>query len=373
MLFRSVGGYQEDSCASGVNGNASNNGCSNAGAAYVFTRSGTAWSQQAYLKAGNTDAGDYFGISVSIDGDSLVVGAYGEASCATGVDGDGSNNGCTQAGAAYVFTRSAATWSQQAYLKAGNAGLGDQFGSRTAIGGDTVLVGAWLERSCTIVDPADNDCGMAGAAYVFSRSGTTWSQDAYLKSGNAGAGDAFGDSVALSGGLAVIGADYEQSCATGIDGNGSDDGCSGAGAAYVFAADRSGPTIGSIRSKPGRPAAGTKVKVTAVASDPSGVASAEVRVGKGKAVAMRGVGGFGQLTQPLAGSILVPRAGRQSICIRATDSAGNRSPWRCTKVTVSAFEPLPSPTPSPLPSPEPPSSPAPSPGPEASPVPSPQP
>ena len=117
------------------------------GAAYVFARAGTAWSQQAYLKAGNTDAGDYFGISVSIDGDSLVVGAYGEASCATGVDGDGSNNGCTQAGAAYVFTRTGGAWSQQAYLKAPNAGSGDEFGIVVAISGDTIVIGAHNESS----------------------------------------------------------------------------------------------------------------------------------------------------------------------------------------------------------------------------------
>ena len=102
-----VGTYLEDSSAIGVNGDGSNNSAASAGAAYVFGRSGGVWSQQAYLKASNTAAGDYFGISVAISGGTVVVGASGEDSSATGVNGDGSDNSASYAGAAYVFESSA--------------------------------------------------------------------------------------------------------------------------------------------------------------------------------------------------------------------------------------------------------------------------
>ena len=120
-----VGALWEDSSATGVNGNQSDNSAADAGAAYVFVRSGTTWSQQAYLKASNTGAGDYFGCSVAVSGDTVVVGAYGEDSSATGVNGNQSDNSATDAGAAYVFVRSGTTWSQQAYLKASNTGADD--------------------------------------------------------------------------------------------------------------------------------------------------------------------------------------------------------------------------------------------------------
>ena len=120
-----VGAHGEDSSATGVNGNQSDNSAADAGAAYVFVRSGTTWSQQAYLKASNTGAGDYFGCSVAVSGDTVVVGAYGEDSSATGVNGNQADNSATDAGAAYVFVRSGTTWSQQAYLKASNTGADD--------------------------------------------------------------------------------------------------------------------------------------------------------------------------------------------------------------------------------------------------------
>ena len=80
--------------------------------------------QQAYLKASNAEASDYFGRSLAISGDTVVVGAYAEDSNGTGE----SDNSAWGAGAAYVYERSGAAWSQQAYLKASNAEGGDQFG-----------------------------------------------------------------------------------------------------------------------------------------------------------------------------------------------------------------------------------------------------
>ncbi|MGH6819950.1 MAG: FG-GAP repeat protein, partial [Methylocella sp.] len=201
------------------------------------------FAQQAYLKASNTGPSDQFGYSVAISGDTLVVGAPSEDSKATGVDGDQSDNSITDAGAAYVFVRSGATWSQQAYLKASNTGSDDQFGYSVAISGDTLVVAAPSEASnATGVDgdQSDNSAADSGAAYVFARSGTTWSQQAYLKASNTDSGDQFGWSVAISGDSVVVGAYLEASNATGVDGNQSDNSALEAGAAYVFA--RSGAT-----------------------------------------------------------------------------------------------------------------------------------
>ncbi|HAV65148.1 MAG TPA: integrin, partial [Verrucomicrobiales bacterium] len=103
----------------GVNGNQSDNSRFQSGAAYVFVRNGTTWSQQAYLKASNTGSflgeGDYFGCSVAVSGDTVVVGAFGEDSWTRGVNGNQSNDVSIDAGAAYVFIRIGTTWSQQAY------------------------------------------------------------------------------------------------------------------------------------------------------------------------------------------------------------------------------------------------------------------
>ena len=136
-----VGAPYEASNATGVNGNQADNSAAYAGAAYVFTRSGGIWSQQAYLKASNTGASDFFGWSVAVSGDTLVAGAYGEASNATGVNGSQADNSAAYAGAAYVFTRSGGIWSQQAYLKASNTGASYFFGWSVAVSGDTQVAG----------------------------------------------------------------------------------------------------------------------------------------------------------------------------------------------------------------------------------------
>ena len=232
-----IGAPYESSNATGVNGDGSNNLASSSGAAYVFIRSGNTWSQQAYLKASNTKAGDNFGWSTAISGDTVVIGASYESSSATGVNGDGSNNSASKSGAAYVFTRSGSTWSQQAYLKASNTGAGDNFGRSIAISGDTVVAGASGESSNASGvngDGSNNSAAHSGAAYVFTRSGSTWSQQAYLKASNTGASDRFGYSAAVSGDTVVVGALDESSSATGVGGNQADNSASSSGAAYVF-------------------------------------------------------------------------------------------------------------------------------------------
>ena len=228
------------------------NSVSGAGAAYVFVRSGSSWTQEAYLKAPNAGGGDVFGSAVGISGDTIVVGASGEDSNQTTITNGttaSADNSANEAGAAYVFVRSGTTWTQQAYLKAPNAGGGDEFGSAVAISGDTIVVGAYIEDSnqTTITNgttaSADNSAPQAGAAYIFVRSGTTWTQEAYLKAPNAESGDVFGRAVAISGDTIVVGALGEDSNQTTIT-NGTiasaDNSANEAGAAYVFV--RSGTT-----------------------------------------------------------------------------------------------------------------------------------
>ena len=99
-----MGARIEASCVSGINGDQTNNGCSGAGAVYVFTRTNGVWSQQAYIKASNAQGFDEFGWSVALSGDTLAVGAHDETSCTTGINGDQTNNGsCIGAGAVYVY------------------------------------------------------------------------------------------------------------------------------------------------------------------------------------------------------------------------------------------------------------------------------
>jgi hypothetical protein len=230
-----VGAYQEDSNATGVNGNQADNSASNSGAVYIFTRSAGVWSQQAYLKASNTGAGDNFGWSVAIEGDTLAVGAPFERSNATGVNGNQQDNSMPGAGAVYVFTRSGGTWSQQAYLKASNTDAQDNFGISVALAGDTLAVGGYTEDSnATGVDgnQADNSSSNSGAVYVFTRTGGIWAQEAYVKASNTGG--LFGYGVALQGDTLTVGAPWERSNATGVNGNQANTSAVEAGAVYVF-------------------------------------------------------------------------------------------------------------------------------------------
>ncbi|MES2923224.1 MAG: hypothetical protein V4819_16835 [Verrucomicrobiota bacterium] len=238
-----VGAPYEFSNASGVNGDQSNNDRRFAGAAYVFVRNGDTWSQQAYLKASNPVSplkglgGDFFGISVAISGDTIVVGARGEDSNATGVNGDQASESAISSGAAYVFIRSGNSWAQEAYLKASNTNSSDGFGASVAISQDTLIVGAPEEDSNSTGpngNQADNSSIRSGAAYVFSRSGGAWSQQAYLKASNTDANDQFGTSVAASGDTVLVGAYSESSNSTGVNGNQSNNSATGSGAGYIF-------------------------------------------------------------------------------------------------------------------------------------------
>ena len=232
-----IGSSGEDSNAIGINGDASNNSRSGSGAAYVFVRNGTNWTQQAYLKASNSGANDAFGYSVAVSGDTVVVGSLGEDSNATGVDGDQLNNSAGNSGAAYVFTRTGTNWAKQAYIKASNTRSGSQFGNSMALDGDTLVVGSYGEASnATGVNGNQSDITAlsSGAAYVFVRNGTTWSQQAYLKASNTGAQDWFGLFVTISRDTIAVGAPFESSSSSGVNGDGSNNNALNSGAAYVF-------------------------------------------------------------------------------------------------------------------------------------------
>ena len=188
-------------------------GGSNAGSAYIFTRSGTTWTQEAKIVASDDQASDYFGqdVSISNDGNTAVVGAPNEDTTAS------------NAGSVYVFTRSGTTWSQEAKIQASDAFTSDFFGKyvRVSGDGDNIISGAYLE---------DEAADGAGAAYIFTRSGTTWSQEAKLTASDGAAFDYFGYSVGISsdGDTAIVGAAFEDTVPND------------SGAAYIFT--RSGTT-----------------------------------------------------------------------------------------------------------------------------------
>jgi hypothetical protein len=238
-----VGAPGEDSAATGIGGDQADNAALDAGAVYVLARSGTAWSQEAYVKASNTGAGDRFGAGLALSGDgaTLAVGASGEDSAAAGAGGNEADDSAADAGAVYVLARSGPAWSQQAYLKASNTGAGDGFGRSVALSSDAaaLVVGASGEGSAATGvggDQADDSAAPAGAVYVLARGGAAWTQQAYVKASNTGAGDGFGASVALSadGSTLAANATGEDSAATGIDGDQADNSAESAGAVYLF-------------------------------------------------------------------------------------------------------------------------------------------
>ncbi|MBS1787545.1 MAG: FG-GAP repeat protein, partial [Acidobacteria bacterium] len=183
---------------------------SHQGSAVIFTRSGATWSQQAKLLANDGEAGDNFGTSVSLSGNTVLVGAP------TDTIGFSANQG-----SAYVFVRNGASWSQQQKLTFVGAQPGDGIGYRVALDGDTALVSA--DSSKVGLNT------FQGAAYVFTRSGTNWTKQAKLTANNGAPSDHFGWGVALRGDRALIGAFSKTILSTQFQ-----------GAAYVF--DRSGNT-----------------------------------------------------------------------------------------------------------------------------------
>ena len=175
------------------------------GSAYIFKHDGTAWTQEAKITASDGAADDCFGVSVAISGDHVVVGAQRD-------DDAGSNSG-----SAYIFKRNGTEWTEQAKITASDCAADDCFGVSVAISGDYVVVGAY---------GADDDAGSnSGAAYIFKRNGTEWTEQAKITASDGAAGDLFGYSVAISGDHAVVGAHWDG------------DAGMGSGSAYIFKRD----------------------------------------------------------------------------------------------------------------------------------------
>ncbi len=173
----------------------------NSGAAYIFQRSGRKWVELVKLTASDGEAGDEFGVLVAISGDTAVIGAYRD-------DDLGSDSG-----AAYIFQRRGSSWTEVAKLTASDGAADDWFGVSVAISGDTAVIGSYRD---------DDIGGDSGAAYIFQRRGSSWTEVAKLTASDGAAGDFFGSSVAISRNTAVVGASQ--------DGDLSGD----SGAAYIF-------------------------------------------------------------------------------------------------------------------------------------------
>lgn len=275
-----VGAYLEDSGVSGINGDQADHSKYGSGAVYIFTRSGAAWSQQAYLKASNPGEGHQFGFALSFNADAttLAVSAMQEGSKATGVNGNQADNSAPGAGAVYVFARTGAIWSQQAYLKPD--GLGEFFGYSVGLSrdGNTLAVGApnagagdvyafvrsgsaWTKQAhikapdeqnnesfgWSVAISADGDTivagstdrgDSAGAARILVRNGDTWTQQARFKGSNTRKNDQFGVAIAISadGNTVAVGSHFSAGppASKGINSDPEDDDVSGSGSVYLF-------------------------------------------------------------------------------------------------------------------------------------------
>jgi hypothetical protein len=225
-----VGSVNESSGAKGINGNQADRSALNSGAVYVYTRRGGAWIQQAYIKASNTHEGAQFGSTIALDsdGNTMAVSAYLEDSSATGINGNQADHSKDSSGAVYIFTRTGANWSQQAYVKASNTGEGHQFGFALSFSADgNTLAASAIEEGSRATgvngNQADDSAPGAGAVYIFTRTETKWSQQAYVKPD--ALNEYFGYSVSLS-----------------TDGNTMAVGAPNAGAGEVYAFVRAGST-----------------------------------------------------------------------------------------------------------------------------------
>ena len=166
------------------------------GAAYVFKRNGTNWSEEAKLIASDGKNNDRFGRSVSLDGDTSLIGAYGN-----------DDNG-NLTGSAYVYRYNGSSWNEEAKILASDGETNDYFGYAVSLYGDYALIGAFR----------DNDNGhQSGSAYVFKRNGTNWSEEAKLIASDGKENAMFGISVSLNEDYAIIGAfkDYNKQIRSG--------------------------------------------------------------------------------------------------------------------------------------------------------------
>ncbi len=240
--------YGESSDSRGINQDDTPVGADYSGAGYIFKHDGTNWVQEAYIKASNSEADDYFGTgaTISADGKTVVFGATGEDS-ASGIDK--SDNSSSRAGAAYVFdlNEGSGQWEETGYLKPSSLDAGDRFGGVPSINADgtVVVVASWREAgNATTVngDETNNDASNSGAAYVFDRSDrtTNWTQAAYLKAPNNRTSLRYAGAVSISdsGDTVAVSSINDSSNATGVDGDIHDTSMSGSGAVFIYSYDQ---------------------------------------------------------------------------------------------------------------------------------------
>jgi hypothetical protein len=214
-----VGAPYEDSGPSNGSGAPGDDSHEDSGAAYVFRRTGSSWRQEALLKSSDADSSIGFGHSVAIWDATIVVTRVGVV------------------GAVYVFRNSGQGWMEEAFLLPTQPDLYDQFGASVALHGDTLAVAAPREDSSATGidgDPSLNDKTDSGAVYIFQRTDAGWGQAAYIKASNTGAYDEFGRGLALWQDTLAVGAPFEDSSSTGINGPQNDEGAVDSGAVYLF-------------------------------------------------------------------------------------------------------------------------------------------
>ncbi|MFT6081633.1 MAG: hypothetical protein ACJAQZ_003706 [Planctomycetota bacterium] len=200
-------------------------GVSNSGGAFVFTRSGTTWTERAALSASNTVSTPAFayGTRVVINGNTIAVSSAGDRSSIGGINSVPNQSGINY-GAVYVYTGSANNWTEQAYIKPQNMSGVGAFGLAIAMDSNRLVVG-----SAGSPESGSN----SDRAWIFRRDGTAWSEETIIAGNNTSAGDNFGINVAIQGDMIAVGAYQEQSSTSGTN-PGSNNSSSASGAVYVF-------------------------------------------------------------------------------------------------------------------------------------------
>ena len=162
---------------------------SDCGGVYVYHRTGTSWTYTQFLQSSDISSYDWFGLGVSVSGDTAVISSFGDSM------------GGSDSGSAYVFQQSGGAWSQVAKLSASDGGSSDWMGTSAAIDGDTIVVSAYGDDHSSLSN--------AGSAYVFQKPGGGWSnmtETAKLTASDAGANSYFAGMVDIDGDTIIAGA-----------------------------------------------------------------------------------------------------------------------------------------------------------------------
>ena len=199
-----------------INGDESDTDAPSAGAAYVYTRTNAGWIQDAYLKPSNAESDDLFGASVGISGDgkTVAIGAAGESSATTEIDGDQADNTTPDAGAVYIFGRNDSGWAQQAYIKSSDTVANHLFGGSFGTGG----VKLSTDGNTLSVFALGENRGL----YIYRRNGSIWTESQNIVPPSDTDGSGWDIDVSGNGNTVVVGAPF------------NDDIASGAGAVYIY-------------------------------------------------------------------------------------------------------------------------------------------